>query len=208
MKLFEGNPRDISDRQAELLKEKLIRLGDLSGIIHNRRTGNIVGGNQRSKIVDINKCKIELTHEFTKPDKQGTVAMGYVIWKRKRYNFRRVDWDVETENEANIAANAVGGTWNHKKLAENFDFEQLITSGMEVEMLKVDLFFPEKKEKKESKPKKVKGSQLIRYELVFQTKNEQEKFYNFLSELKTRYPEIPTITGRIIQHIIENSNAE
>jgi hypothetical protein len=46
------NPRCISDTELETLKRSLHDFGDLSGIVVNVRTGNLVGGHQRIKTLD------------------------------------------------------------------------------------------------------------------------------------------------------------
>jgi len=43
------NPRTITDEQLKMLNKSLQTFGDLSGIVYNRRTGNLVGGHQRLK---------------------------------------------------------------------------------------------------------------------------------------------------------------
>lgn len=46
------NPRKISDKHLAMMKKSMVEFGDLSGIIFNRRTGNLVGGHQRVKNFD------------------------------------------------------------------------------------------------------------------------------------------------------------
>lgn len=123
------NPRKISIKQTDKLRETLEEFGDLSGIVYNRNTGNFVGGNQRSKVMDFDSCKIEYTEKKRKPDAQGTVALGFVIWKGKKYSWREVKWDEEKERRGNIVANKGGGEWDWVKLEEHFKEEELIEYG-------------------------------------------------------------------------------
>lgn len=51
LKPAEYNPRKISADQLKNLKKSIEEFGDLSGIVFNRRTGNVVGGHQRLKCV-------------------------------------------------------------------------------------------------------------------------------------------------------------
>ena len=46
------NPRKIGDRALHVLGEAMVRFGDLSGIVFNRRTGRLIGGHQRTKHLD------------------------------------------------------------------------------------------------------------------------------------------------------------
>lgn len=111
-KFAEYNPRTITDEQLKNLKRSLKKFGDLSGVVLNVRSGNIVGGHQRLKSLDP-KWKVE-----SKPhkDKTGTVALGYIQTDDGRFQYREVDWDTQTEKGANLAANKHGGEFDLKKL--------------------------------------------------------------------------------------------
>ncbi len=76
--LFKNNPRKITKERLAHLKETLARLGDLSGIVHNLETDEIIGGNQRMKV--------------------------FVVWKGGKYGYRQVRWDAETADEAKQTA--------------------------------------------------------------------------------------------------------
>lgn len=110
------NPRDITGEKLEALKRTIAKFGDLSGIVYNRQTENLVGGHQRVKSFPDSEVKIE--KKYTKPTKTGTVAEGYVVINGERFNYREVDWDEITEKAANIAANKGAGEWNLELLSE------------------------------------------------------------------------------------------
>lgn len=109
------NPRKISDEQLQRLKKSLAEFGDLSGIVFNRRTGNIVGGHQRLKCLPPD-AKIE-KKDLKEKSKTGTVSQGFIILEGEKYTYREVNWDEATEKTANIAANKQGGEWDDDKLA-------------------------------------------------------------------------------------------
>lgn len=120
MKPFSNNPRQITKKQMERLQDKLARLGDLSGIVHNQRTDEIIGGNQRMVIFGMGQEPV-ITERYETPDEQGTLAHGYITWQGKRYAYRLVDWDEQTAREANIAANLEGGDWDWDVLANAWE---------------------------------------------------------------------------------------
>lgn len=71
--------------------------GDLSGIVHNTRTGNIVGGHMR-----INHL-----------DPTWIILDGFVQGPNgERWSYRAVDWPEEKEKAANLAANKMGGEFD------------------------------------------------------------------------------------------------
>lgn len=128
MKEFENNPRRITDSDLHVLESNIIELGDLSGIIHDRDTDEIIGGNQRSKVININKCKIEIVKQFEEPDGQGTIALGYVIYKGQKLNYRQVVWNAKQIEKANITANKLGGEFDLVML-QHFNEKDLLQWG-------------------------------------------------------------------------------
>jgi len=132
-KEYHKNPRKIETEDVEKLSESIEKYGDLSGIVHNVETDEIISGNQRSfKVFDIASCEIEFTQQNEAPDEQGTVALGYLVYEGKKYAYRQVKWSEEWAEEANIAANAAGGTWDEAILS-SWNNEDLLTKwGLEV----------------------------------------------------------------------------
>lgn len=133
MKEYHKNPRKITAKQLEQLKANIKELGDLSGIVHDLNTDEIISGNQRSKIIDINNCEIEIIEKKKKPDQQGTVAVGYVIWQGQRLNYRQVRWTEQQREKACITANKLGGEFDYDILESQFDTNDLFGWGFKEE---------------------------------------------------------------------------
>lgn len=123
------NPRKITEKMFNLLGETIKEYGDLSGIVLNVRTGELVGGNQRTQFFKRNEAEIHATP--VKDSKVGTVAIGYVIFNGEKYNYREVDWDDKKAQLANVIANKAGGFWDQDLLANHFDIEDLKLAGFE-----------------------------------------------------------------------------
>ena len=130
MKFYHKNPRQITNRQFDDLRSWLQELGDLSGIVHDLNSDEIVGGNQRARVFDVNQCEVVLTEGPHEPDGQGTVALGYVVWQDKRYGYRQVRWTPEQCEQANIIANKAGGSWDFEAL-KGWDTDRLLAWGFE-----------------------------------------------------------------------------
>jgi hypothetical protein len=113
-----ANPRTITGARKERLLSSMKFLGDLGGIIFNERTKSLVGGHQRVESLSRDtSAKIEIVQRHDKPDITGTVATGFVTSFGTRFAYRVVNWDVETEKVAMIAANQHGGAFDVGKLA-------------------------------------------------------------------------------------------
>ena len=72
------------------------------------------------KILDKDwKIHIEPSADLTPGDKAvGTVAVGWIMTPFGRLSYREVDWELNVEKAANLAANKWGGTWDDAKLKD------------------------------------------------------------------------------------------
>ena len=159
MQQYSKNPRKITDSQLEKLKSNIQELGDLSGIVHDLNTDEIISGNQRSKVININECEIEIVKKYDEPNEQGTIAFGFVIFENQRLNYRQVRWNEKQREKACITANALGGEFDYKILQSEFDTELLKGWGIEDidnhRILDMDNFFNEEKAEVKEKRKKI-----------------------------------------------------
>jgi hypothetical protein len=130
------NPRILSDHVGAALKNSMNKFGDLSSIVFNIQTQQLVGGHQRIKLMEQlpGDRKITITeragvgnyvgHETL--DDTGTVAVGYVWIGNKQFPYREVNWDLGTQRAANIAANKITGEFDLDLLSEvNYELSQL-----------------------------------------------------------------------------------
>lgn len=118
LKGAEYNPRTISRADYEALKKSIQEFGDLSGLVYNQGTGNLVGGHQRKEAYSELGGAIEITEVLAEPNSVGTVERGFVTIGDEKYTYRVVNWPVETEKAANVAANKIQGEWDDEKLAQ------------------------------------------------------------------------------------------
>lgn len=109
------NPRKITKEQLSNLQKAMVEFGDLSGIVYNRRTGNIVSGHQRIKNIPAGAEIIKT--ELSSLSRTGTIAEGHIILNGEKFNYREVDWDINREKLANIAANKQGGEFDEDILS-------------------------------------------------------------------------------------------
>jgi len=113
LNLADYNPRKITIEKLKQLGFSMQEFGDLSGIIFNLKTKNLVTGHQRIKNLDpaypIKKKKVS--------DKFGTISEGTIETPYGNFSYREVNWSVEKEKAANIAANHHGGEDDMEKLS-------------------------------------------------------------------------------------------
>jgi DNA modification methylase len=114
------NPRTINKVDFENLKKSIKEFGDLSGIVLNIRTGQLVGGHQRVEAFKSlgGQSYVNIQERLTDATHKGTIAYGYVLLDGERYGYREVDWEPTFELAANIAANRITGQFDQDLLAE------------------------------------------------------------------------------------------
>lgn len=105
------------------------RFGDLSGIVKNLTTGNLIGGHQRVKHFDPDW---RIVYHPVLKDKVGTAAGGYIDTPFGRWNYREVRWTPAQEKAANLAANAHGGEFDMQLVGEMLKDLELAGEDLEI----------------------------------------------------------------------------
>ncbi|MCU0439325.1 MAG: hypothetical protein MUC49_15620 [Raineya sp.] len=197
---YHKNPRQISEKQFANLKEWLEELGDLSGIIHDLNSNELIGGNQRSRVIFASgDYEVNLTKKYANPTKTGTVAVGHLTWNGEMYNYRQVRWTPKQCEKANIIANKAGGTWDTDILANEFEIEDLSDWGFE----DWELSFANTEEEEEEQEEKKENGYVIKSEIIFDDEGQKANFDKFLIYLKKKYKQEETIAARLDKHIQE-----
>ena len=93
LKLAPYNPRRMSDIEFENLKNSIKKFGYVEPIIINKRTGYVVGGNQRLKALK-------------------------ELYGNKEIKVIEVDLSEKEEKALNLALNKISGRWDEIKLSE------------------------------------------------------------------------------------------
>ena len=108
------NPRRITSDRLAMLERSLAEFGDLSPIILNIRTGHLLGGHQRTKVLrdKFGDADITITQTYEPATSVGTVREGYVLIDGERFAYREVDFDENRERLANLAANRGAGDFD------------------------------------------------------------------------------------------------
>lgn len=122
------NPRLINKHDFESLKRAIIEFGDLSGVVFNVRSQQLVGGHQRVQSFKAmsGEKHIKITHRYEQPTAVGTIAIGHIDFNGEKYTYREVDWAADRELAANIAANRIQGQFDLDLLAQvTFELQQL-----------------------------------------------------------------------------------
>lgn len=100
-----ANPRKITETAAEKLARSMEEFGDLSGVVRNVVTDELVGGHQRVARFVADNPPVTVTERFDETTAVGTLAHGFVTWRGERWSYREVAWERPKQVAANIAAN-------------------------------------------------------------------------------------------------------
>lgn len=127
---YKNNPRRMTKKQFDLLKNHLEELGDLSGVIYCHNNKAYVGGNQRSEIFD--GADIDIIEKFNKPTANKTIAYGFIKYHGEKFAYREVMFTEDEFRKACIVANNDGGEFDWDSLANEWDADELKEWGMDV----------------------------------------------------------------------------
>ena len=112
------NPRTMSAKEHDGLAASMQQFGDLGGIVFNRRTSRLIGAHQRKQHLP-DDAQVMIYERWKKPNKQGTVAIGYIEQPDgERWSYREVDVSQDIEKAMNIAANRHTGHWDMELLPD------------------------------------------------------------------------------------------
>lgn len=115
------NPRKLSQEQADLLRRQLEEFGDISGVVFNVRTKQLVTGHQRAKEFWRKEAAIQIIKRHEKPTSTGTVAEGSILIGDESFAYREVDWPEDKAKLAMLAGNNHAGAWEDAALAKVLD---------------------------------------------------------------------------------------
>jgi len=109
LKAAKYNPRKISKEAMDGLKHSIEEFGNIADITYNQRTGNLVCGHQRVAALKEKYGDLEIV----KVDNKAIKDSYFIFTPDYAYPVYMVDWSVEKEKAANIAANSkyISGDW-------------------------------------------------------------------------------------------------
>jgi hypothetical protein len=96
------NPRRMSKDAKSGLKNSIEKFGDISGIVFNKKTNELVGGNHRWELL---QKKYGNTLNLRQLGESDLYAI-YANDEFTSYTLREVNWDEQTAKAANITANS------------------------------------------------------------------------------------------------------
>lgn len=159
LKAAKYNPRKISKEAMNGLKHSIESFGNIADITYNQRTGNLVCGHQRVEALKEKYGDLEII----KVDNEVVKDSYFISSPDYYYPVYMVDWPIEKEKAANIAANSkyLAGQWTPDlgnllgeiqadlpDLFDSLNFELLLDDVPEIEIAP-----PENPESPESPPR-------------------------------------------------------
>lgn len=130
MKSYSKNPRTITDKQKRKLESSMKELGDISGIVHDLTTDEVICGNQRMRAIGFTDSDIKITETYETPLEDGTVSIGFIEKDGIRLNYRAVKFSEYQRGLASLSANKLGGEFN-EEMFDLFDDSILEICGFE-----------------------------------------------------------------------------
>lgn len=173
---FQDNPRTITDRKKRELEKSIRQFGDISGIVHELNSDEIITGNQRMKAIGFTKKDIVILQEFNPPLSDGTEKVGYIEKDGVRLNYRAVRLSEDQAAVASLSANMMGGRFDESKF-KRFSDAVLEKCG-----------FQKFEKSDDVNNRLIRKSQIILVTIgVFQVKVSADAYQRYCSYLKSKY---------------------
>lgn len=205
IKYSDYNPRIMDEDESYYLKNSIDQFGFVDPIIVSLREDQykIIGGHQRYDIL------LEKYMETGENEFLYLVRLGDIGWV-----FPEVDLTVksdEHEKALNIALNKISGKWDEPKLEEllfelsesQLDFELTGFDESDIGELQFNVFDELiTREDTQQESEVIPDSHrtvTLSYRVDFLNEEEENKWFDFLSIIKEKYPDVPTISERIIK---------
>ena len=180
LKPAEYNPRTIDDSALEGLTESMNQFGNLQPIVWNKKTGNVVSGHQRLKVLLA----------------QGVTEQFCIV----------INVDEVKERAINVSMNNphIAGRFERDGLA---DLISSIQDHIDLEAINIDSLAHDFKLDLDPDEDVVNvgdgapDNYIIQYNIIFNDEIEQEAWFKYLRWLKSKYPDSETISEKLVTHI-------
>ena len=178
----ENNPRRITKKAAAGLRSSLKRFGDLSGVVFNTRTSELVCGHQRMEQIRLEYGDLPIV---SIPEASGESGRIVTPDGKHYFNVRLVDWSRGKQRAANVAANSqkIAGEFTDDLTTYLLEVEHEISDEepgafddlLLVELLDVDLSetAEESEDAEAEPPRDVEITET--YQVVIECENEQQQ---------------------------------
>ena len=180
IKFDKRNYRKHNDRNKELIRKSLDECGAGRSIVIDNE-GEIIAGNGIYEQAQ----QLGLKTKIIETDGSELVVV------------KRTDLQTNDEKRKQLAimdnSTSDSSEFDIELLQSDFDVPELVDFGIDVADVDIDDDFENEEEKDETE----KGFR-ITYEHVFNNEDEQEQWYRFLQAVKRKYPEIETISERLL----------
>jgi hypothetical protein len=113
------------------MAKSLAAYGDLSGIVVNRLTGQLIGGHQRADVLTGAEWHVD---DLPTPEPDGTVGRGHLVHGGRRYAVRVVDWPERKAHAALLAANRFGRVGSDDPAMLKDLLQELDTGDMDMDL--------------------------------------------------------------------------
>lgn len=114
------NPRHVSAKKMDVLRNSMMDLGDVSVICKNTHPdggGMLISGHQRAEVLKRDpNAEVIITKHYAEPTRTGTTAEGYILSCGETFGYREVYWDQNKAKLASLVSNNHAGVYDEAQL--------------------------------------------------------------------------------------------
>ena len=186
---YEKNARQHSKEQVGQIAASIVEFGFLNPILVDSNDGIVAGHGRLSaaKELALDEVPVVVLDHLTESQKKAYILVDNKLAENATWNEALLQEEIVALNLQDFDISVLG--WDEDEIREIMEFDADETNNDD-----------------DSEGTRGLGEPIVSYNIIFDDEQQQQKWFDFLKDLKEQYPDESTIAEKIIQ-FIEEKNA-
>ena len=185
---YEKNARVHSKEQVGQIAASIVEFGFLNPILVDSNDGIVAGHGRLSaaKELALDEVPVVVLDHLTKSQKKAYILVDNKLAENATWNEALLQEEIVSLNLQDFDISVLG--WDEDEIREIMEFDADETDNDD-----------------DSEGTRGLGEPIVSYNIIFDDEQQQQKWFDFLKDLKEQYPDESTIAEKIIQFIEEKN---
>ena len=185
---YEKNAREHSEKQIAQIAASIVEFGFLNPILVDSNDGIVAGHGRLSaaKELALDEVPVVVLDHLTESQKKAYILVDNKLAENATWNEALLQEEIVALNLQDFDISVLG--WDEDEIREIMEFDADETNNDD-----------------DSEGTRGLGEPIVSYNIIFDDEQQQQKWFDFLKDLKELYPDESTIAEKIIQFIEEKN---
>ena len=186
---YEKNAREHSEKQIAQIAASIVEFGFLNPILVDSNDGIVAGHGRLSaaKELALDEVPVVVLDHLTESQKKAYILVDNKLAENATWNEALLQEEIVALNLQDFDISVLG--WDEDEIREIMEFDADETNN----------------DDDDSEGTRGLGEPIVSYNIIFDDEQQQQKWFDFLKDLKEQYPDESTIAEKIIQFIEEKN---